>query len=69
MVIKTAESKISFPKSGLIETGEFLPSDNVVALRAYQFWTERGRPLGSPDEDWLRAERQIRHDRTPGAVV
>jgi hypothetical protein len=24
---------------------------------AYHFWEERGRPEGSPDEDWYRAER------------
>ena len=28
-----------------------------TALLAYQFWMERGCPAGSPEEDWLRAER------------
>jgi len=27
---------------------------------AYHFWLERGRPLGSPDEDWFRAEQELR---------
>ena len=26
---------------------------------AYQLWEERGRPLGSPDHDWLRAEQEL----------
>jgi hypothetical protein len=26
---------------------------------AYQLWKERGRPLGSPDEDWFVAEREF----------
>jgi hypothetical protein len=26
---------------------------------AYQLWEERGRPLGSPDDDWLRAEQEF----------
>ena len=26
---------------------------------AYRLWEERGRPWGSPDEDWLRAEREF----------
>jgi hypothetical protein len=26
---------------------------------AYQLWEARGRPLGSPDDDWLRAERVL----------
>lgn len=27
---------------------------------AYQFWEERGRRLGSAEEDWFRAERELR---------
>jgi hypothetical protein len=30
-----------------------------VCERAYQLWEERGRPEGSPDEDWYLAEREI----------
>ena len=26
---------------------------------AYRLWEKRGRPLGSPDEDWYRAEREF----------
>jgi DUF2934 family protein len=26
---------------------------------AYQMWEARGRPLGSPDDDWLRAEQEL----------
>jgi Protein of unknown function (DUF2934) len=25
---------------------------------AYRFWEERGCPFGSPEEDWLKAERE-----------
>jgi hypothetical protein len=28
---------------------------------AYQLWVERGRPLGSPEVDWLRAEALLAH--------
>lgn len=31
-----------------------------IALRAYLLWQDRGSPLGSPEEDWLRAEQEIR---------
>jgi Protein of unknown function (DUF2934) len=27
---------------------------------AYLLWEQRGRPSGSPEKDWLRAERQLR---------
>jgi Protein of unknown function (DUF2934) len=26
---------------------------------AYEFWEERGRPLGSSEEDWFRAEQRF----------
>jgi hypothetical protein len=26
---------------------------------AYRLWEERGRPLGSPEDDWFRAEREF----------
>lgn len=32
-----------------------------IETLAYQFWEERGRPLGSAEEDWFRAERELRH--------
>jgi hypothetical protein len=34
---------------------------NEVEVReqAYSCWQERGCPAGSPDEDWLRAERGL----------
>ena len=33
--------------------------DEVQAL-AYRFWEEAGRPIGSPQEHWYRAERLLR---------
>ena len=32
---------------------------------AYQFWEERGRTLGSSEEDWFLAERELRHHFGP----
>jgi hypothetical protein len=31
-----------------------------IAARAYDLWERRGRPVGSPEVDWLAAEREIR---------
>ena len=31
-----------------------------IALRAHRLWEERGSPIGSPEEDWFRAEREMR---------
>lgn len=30
-----------------------------VARLAHQFWEERGRPVGSSEIDWLRAEQEL----------
>lgn len=31
-----------------------------IATLAYEFWQARGCPYGSPKEDWIRAERELR---------
>ena len=36
------------------------PADQQeISKLAYQFWQARGCPEGSPDDDWLEAERQL----------
>ena len=37
---------------------ETIPQEEI-ALRAYCLWEERGSPIGSPEEDWFRAEQEI----------
>jgi hypothetical protein len=34
--------------------------DEAIARLAYSYWEARGRQGGSPEEDWLRAEQQLR---------
>ena len=36
-----------------------IPTHQEVALLAVQFWNERGRPFGSPEVDWYRAEATL----------
>jgi hypothetical protein len=40
---------------------DFMGEDRheLVAKLAYKFWEERGRPFGSPEVDWCRAERAV----------
>ncbi len=42
-------------------TTDFLGEDRheFVAKLAYKLWEERGRPLGSPEVDWLAAEQAM----------
>jgi hypothetical protein len=32
----------------------------AVARLAYEFWLSRGRPVGTAEEDWRRAEEEVR---------
>ena len=38
-------------------------SQEQIEVLAYQFWEERGRPEGSPEDDWFRAENQLATNR------
>ena len=42
-------------------TTDFLGEDRheFVAKLAYKLWEDRGRPLGSPEVDWLAAEKAV----------
>src|SRR5687768_13407806 len=37
------------------------PTTQQLAELAYHLWEKRGRPEGSPDEDWGRAEALLSH--------
>ncbi len=37
-----------------------------VATRAYELWQERGRPIGSDQEDWFKAENELKTRTTRG---
>jgi hypothetical protein len=59
--------KIDPTKSGTsqpTDSTEWIASDIVagsaIAALAYQIWLERGCPIGSDQEDWFRAEEDLR---------
>ena len=39
-------------------SGASVPDDEI-ARRAYALWESRGRPIGSPEEDWYRAMHEL----------
>jgi hypothetical protein len=42
---------------------ELLEQDHKeVENLAYQLWQQRGSPIGSPAEDWFRAEAELRRN-------
>jgi hypothetical protein len=42
---------------------EISPSHEEIANLAYSFWVARGYGHGSPEQDWLRAEQELRSRR------
>jgi hypothetical protein len=36
------------------------PTREQIAILAEKYWAERGWPEGSPEQDWLRAEQELR---------
>ena len=41
---------------------EFLIGElhEVIKELAYEYWGERGRPMGSPEVDWCKAEQRMK---------
>jgi Protein of unknown function (DUF2934) len=39
----------------------------AIGRRAYLYWEERGCPNDSPDEDWFRAEAELRQQLATAA--
>jgi hypothetical protein len=35
----------------------------AIAELAYTYWEGRGRPWGSPEEDWFRAQHEFKESR------
>jgi len=40
------------------------PDQANIARLAYQHWLKRGCPIGSPEEDWFRAEQDLNNEQT-----
>jgi hypothetical protein len=53
---QTAET--AFPVA-VVENGK-APSYDTIAKLAHSYWEARGCQGGSPEEDWLRAEQELR---------
>jgi hypothetical protein len=47
-----------------IPTFELAAHKNEIAQVAYRIWLERADRPGSPEEDWLKAEAEIRQKYT-----
>ena len=65
MTTKTSETrngtaKRSKPAAKKAAAAPAGPSREEIARLAEKFWAERGWPIGSPEQDWLRAEQELK---------
>lgn len=59
-----AAAAIAFEPAVERNTAESAIEHDKIALLAYSYWEARGCPHGSPEEDWLRAESDLRQKAT-----
>jgi hypothetical protein len=60
-----SETETGLAVRDLCSAGESAgPSPEEVARLAYHYWLDRGGQHGSAEQDWLRAERDLRHGTT-----
>ena len=39
------------------------PTHEQITRRAFQIWQEKGRPIGTEQQDWAAAERELQRER------
>ena len=47
-------------KINMVNRPEATVDAETVEAMAYQFWLQRGCPIGSDQEDWYRAEAELK---------
>jgi hypothetical protein len=50
---------IASPQIKQSAAAKIKPTQNEIALRAYDIYLERGCTPGNPFDDWVRAEREL----------
>jgi len=58
--VNAGAESVPATRSGTVARGNAEIEPEEVARLAYSYWEARGSEGGSPEEDWLRAERQLR---------
>jgi hypothetical protein len=51
------------PKKTITSDPDISPTavdEAAIAARAYELWEGRGRPTGSDQDDWFRAEQELK---------
>ncbi len=65
----TAPERETTPTPTVEAPTAYEPTREEIALQAYLYWEERGCQGGSQEEDWLRAEQELKARRTAVATA
>jgi DNA relaxase NicK len=57
---KNSESRRTRERAGLSGSSLEIGMEERIRQRAYELYEERGREEGHAEEDWLRAEAEVR---------
>lgn len=63
-----ADGRVSTVSAAIVQQ-EMAVDREAVARLAYSYWEARGFIGGSPEEDWLRAEREVRESLAASATA
>ena len=66
---RTKESASETPSSNPAPSASEVIDRQAIARLAYSYWAARGYSGGSAEEDWLRAEHELRTGRATAAVA
>ena len=60
---QAADSNLPVTETAAAAEKEYVPDPDEIARLAYSFWESRGYQGGSAEEDWHRAEQELRESR------
>jgi len=63
------DGNVSITAEGVVRQEAVVSDRDAVARLAYSYWEARGFTGGSPEEDWLRAERELRETLAASATA
>ncbi len=55
-----AEAPVAAVEAPVTQPIPTKPTEEQISYLAYSYWQARGCQGGSPEEDWLRAERELK---------
>jgi len=58
-VVETVPAPLAAAPVAAVPT-PYIPAQEEIAALAYTYWEARGYQGGCPEEDWLRAESELR---------